>query len=262
MKLWRPGWFDGVALVVGAALPDLVFVGGCCGPPQTYGHTGWGIVVGMPVTLVVARLVRWAAPAAAAHLPQLGWFALRDYGVLGVVQHPWWVSAASALLGAASHVGWDNVTHASMVGTGLGLPSLGREAFVGVPWWILLHLISTIVGAAGWLALSLYIGRNRLLVRWHGPAPVVAPRPRLFWCTAVTVAGAGVVVTTALAIAGRHDAVTFLAPPPKPMVLVMRMFCVGALAMVTGAAAVRAVAVRDGAGGARQLNRTAEIPSD
>jgi hypothetical protein len=62
LKLWRPRWFDGVALVVGSALPDLVYVGGCCGPLSTAGHRWWGVVFGVPVTVLLAAIIRRAAP--------------------------------------------------------------------------------------------------------------------------------------------------------------------------------------------------------
>jgi hypothetical protein len=93
-----------------------------------------GGLAGVPVTAGAARLVRWAAPVVAVRLPGLGPLAVRDYGVLGGVRHPWWITEALALLGAASHVAWDHVTHESIAGTGLGLPALAREAVPGVPW--------------------------------------------------------------------------------------------------------------------------------
>jgi hypothetical protein len=83
LKVFWPRWIDGVALVVGAAMPDLAYVAGCCSPPQTYGHSWWGTIVAVPFTLAVGWLIRWAAPVVATHVPPLGSLALRDYGVLG-----------------------------------------------------------------------------------------------------------------------------------------------------------------------------------
>jgi hypothetical protein len=223
LKLWRPRWFDGVALVVGAALPDLVYLGGCCGPPFTAGHTWAGVVVGVPVTMVFAAMIRRAAPAVVAHLPPLGTLALRDYAILGVVRHPWWITASSALLGAASHVGWDHITHVSIAGTGLGLPTLGREV-AGTPLWMPLHLGSSAVGALLWLAVTVHIGRKRLLLRWHGPAPAVPTRPCRFWATAATTCALGLVAVAVLTVVGeRHAMVDWLPPVPRPVVLITRV---------------------------------------
>jgi hypothetical protein len=237
LKLWRPRWFDGVALVVGAALPDLAYLGGCCGPPFTAGHTWWGVVFGVPVTMVLAAIVRRAAPAVVAHLPPLRTLALRDYAVLRTVRHAWWISASSALLGAASHVGWDHLTHVSIAGTGLGLPLLGREV-AGTPLWMPLHLASSAAGTLLWLAGTVHIGRRRLLVRWHGPAPAVPTRPRRFWTTAVTTGALGLCLVAASALAGeRHAVVDWLPPVPRPVVLVTRLSLV--LAAALGVAAIR-----------------------
>jgi hypothetical protein len=51
------------------------------------------------------------------------------------------------------------------------------------------------MGAVVTLAVLLAIGRNRLIRRWHGPAPQVARRPALFWGVAagIFVTGAAVV---------------------------------------------------------------------
>jgi hypothetical protein len=250
LKLWRPDWFDGVALVVGAALPDLVYVGGCCGPPFTAGHTWRGVVVGVPVTVVLAAIVRRAAPGVVAHLPSLRTVALGDYAVLGAVRHPWWISASSALLGAASHVGWDHVTHASIAGTGLGLSALGREVS-GTPLWMPLHLASSALGALLWLAVTVHIGRRRLLVRWHGPAPVVATRPVRFWATAVTTGVLGLAAVAVSTLAGqRHAMVDWLPPVPRPVVLVTRVSLVVVTALCVAAVAVGRT------GGTRARGRT------
>jgi hypothetical protein len=188
LKLWRPDRFDGVALVIGAAAPDLPYAVGSCRPPLTYGHTWWGVLASVPATMVAARLVRWSAPTVAAHLPGFGPFAVGDYGALGGVRHPWWVTACSALLGAASHVAWDHVTHARIPGTRVGIPALGREVRPGVPAWMPLHLASSAVGAAAWLAVSAEIGRRRRARagagsstgRWQRPAPWERRPP--CWC--------------------------------------------------------------------------------
>jgi hypothetical protein len=52
------------------------------------------------------------------------------------------------------------------------------------------------IGALVTLTVLLEIGRNRLIRRWHGPAPQVARRPALFWGVA-----AGVFVTGAVVVA-------------------------------------------------------------
>jgi hypothetical protein len=185
LKLWRPRWFDGVALVIGAIAPDLAYAAYGFGvSPRTHNLPAllwWSL----PVTVVLARLVRWAAPAVAAHLPRR---RLGDYGVLGTVRHPWYVTACSALLGAFSHLAWDWVTHPGY------LPVLGREVWPGTPWWGLLSDASNVIGfvAGGWLIVR--IGRSGLLRRWHGAPPRFAARPVVFWGVALGVLIGGLVL--------------------------------------------------------------------
>ncbi|WP_432977211.1 DUF4184 family protein [Dactylosporangium sp. CA-233914] len=240
LKLWRPDVFDGVALVIGAAAPDLPYAAGGCRPPYTYGHTWWGALLSVPASVAATRLVRWAAPTVAAHLPALGQFAARDYGALGGVRHPWWVTAGSALLGAASHIAWDHVTHACVPGTRVGLPALRREVLPGVPWWMPLHLASSAAGAAGWVALSARIGQRRRIRAWHGAAPAVPPRPAQFWGAAAAAAAAGTAAAV-LAPATRERIVPFLPPLPRPAVLSARMLGVTATALLTATAVHRAL---------------------
>ncbi|GIJ54890.1 DUF4184 family protein [Virgisporangium aurantiacum] len=238
LKLWRPDRFDGVALVIGAAAPDLPYALGSCRPPFTYGHTWWGVLASVPATIVAARLVRRAAPTVAAHLPTFGPFAVRDYGALGRVRHPVWVTAASALLGAASHVAWDHVTHDRVPGTRVGIPALRREVRPGVPAWMPLHLASSAVGAAAWLAMSAEVGRRRRVVAWHGPAPAVARRRRLFFGTAAAVGTVGAAASV-LVPATRERIVPFLPPVPRPAVLSARILGTVAGALLAAAAVVR-----------------------
>ncbi|GAA2338550.1 DUF4184 family protein [Dactylosporangium salmoneum] len=233
LKAWRPRAFDGVALVIGAAAPDLPYALGGCRPPYTYGHSWWGVLASVPATMAATALVRRAAPQVAAHLP-----GAADFGALGGVRHPWWVTAGSALLGAASHVAWDHVTHASVPGTRVGLPVLSREVLPGVPAWMPLHLASSAAGAAGALALTARMTRRGSIRAWHGPAPVVRRRPGLFWGTAAVTAAAGT-AAAAMAPADRDHIVPFLPPLPRPAVLSARLLAVTATALMAAAAMVR-----------------------
>jgi hypothetical protein len=204
LKLIRPRRFDGVALVVGAMAPDIphAFAGlGVWIPSHTWHSLFW---FNVPVTLAIAALVRRAAPHVAANLPAGGPLALRDYGVLASVRHPLGVTALSALIGALSHQLWDTVTHPYilMVHPFLGgetyLPAMHRTAVAGLPWWRVIQILSEIVGAAVTAAVAVHIGRKRLLVAWHGPAPGIARRATLFWLVAGGVATVGVAVAVAL----------------------------------------------------------------
>lgn len=178
LKLWRPRWFDGVALVLGSAAPDLAYLFDGSGLPvwpfshQIAGLFGWCL----PLTLLGCLLVRRAAPVVAAHLPAGGPFALRDYGALRVSGHAWWVTALSALIGAASHLVLDGLE-------GL-VPAAERPGHV--------------VGALAMLALAALIGRRRLVRRWHGEAPGYGRRPGRFWSVAAAVAVPGIAITPLL----------------------------------------------------------------
>ncbi|MEV4511963.1 DUF4184 family protein [Dactylosporangium sp. NPDC049525] len=182
LKLWRPRWFDGVALAVGATAPDIAYALG--GAVIVRSHTvaamfWWGL----PVTVVVAWLIRLGAPTVAAHLPG----SLREYGALRRVRHPWWVTAVSALLGDASHLLWDLVTHPGVIGSWRTVRDLSDYAAL-----LLLPLFL-------W-----YVGRRHLIREWHGPPPVVPRRPLLFWSVAVEAFAAGAFITASLAYGGPH----------------------------------------------------------
>ncbi|MEH0449152.1 MULTISPECIES: DUF4184 family protein [unclassified Streptomyces] len=242
LKLSRPRWFDGVALVAGSTAPDLPYAAGA--PLATYGHTWTGLVVwGVPLSVTAALLIRWSAPVAAAHLP--GWW--REYGVLGSVRHPWYVTVSSAWLGAVTHRLWDDVTHDQLPGTTVGFAALGHNAAAGVPWWIVLHTASSAAGLAGWIWATVRIGRHGLLHRWHGPPPLVTPRPALWWTTVSATAAAA----TALA--------ALLPSGDIPIVLGTRLLAVPAAAFAVGAAVVR-LATRNRPPGPAEPTGPAEAP--
>jgi hypothetical protein len=219
LKLWRPRAFDGVALVLGSAAPDLFYVVRAR-PLPTYGHTWAGLLLWcVPLCVVIAPLIRRSAPVVAAHLP--GWW--RDYGVLGKVRHRWYVTVMSAWVGAVTHNLWDEVTHDRLPGTSLGFEALGSPLLPGMPWAKVLHLASSAVGLAVWVLATVHIGRRGLLRQWHGPAPQVTRRPRVFW-TVVTAAVAVGTVASALLPYADH-----------PMVFTMRMICLPACALMAAA---------------------------
>ncbi|MFD0597739.1 DUF4184 family protein [Catellatospora coxensis] len=232
LKLWRPRWFDGVALVIGTVAPDLAFAADGYG--VTIHSHAWHAPLwwALPLAVVGTRLVRWAAPTIAAHLPTGGPLALRDYGLLGLARHHWSVTATSALIGAACHIGWDALTHPTVDGGRVLLPSLHRPAWPGMPWWELLSIGSNLAGFAVATALLVHIGRTRLLRRWYGPGPATdAPRPALFWAAVTVVFALGLVSL-----------------PMHPVRLVgdqaVRVMLFAALALLAGTAAVRAGATR------------------
>lgn len=183
LKLWRPRRFDGVALVAGSAAPDVGY--GVQGFAAINSHSWHSLLWwSLPVALVLAALLRRAAPIVAAHLPAGGPLALRDYGVLGRVRHRFVVTASSALLGAASHVVWDAATRSPGVASLLG-------------GWRVVEVGSELAGIGVVVACVVHIGRSRALLAWHGPVPVSPRRPVLFWSTV----GASLVVFVAVVAA-------------------------------------------------------------
>jgi hypothetical protein len=101
-----------------------------------------------------------------------------------------------------------------------------------------LHLASSAVGAAGWLAVSARLGHRRQLLAWHGPAPAVPRRSGLFWGTAAA-AGAMGVAAAVLTPATRERIVPFLPALPRPAALSARMLGVVAAALLGATAAHR-----------------------
>jgi hypothetical protein len=206
LKLWRPRFFDGVALTAGAASPDVAYlIDGSGLPVWPFSHQWLGLIGWcLPVSLVLVLAVRTAAPTVAAHLPPAGVLALRDYGALRRVRHPWWVTGSSILLGGASHIVLDDLTNLHDV----------------------VDVTVELAGLLTALALAIHIGRHRLIRRWHGPPPAVPVRPRLFWGTAALVAGPGAA------------SVVFLPAALLVHTTGVRLITVVFLALLAGAAAV------------------------
>ncbi|MEV1143677.1 DUF4184 family protein [Micromonospora sp. NPDC049799] len=158
LKLWRPRWFDGVALCTGAVSPDVAYLlaGTPWEPPRT--HTLGGLLWWcLPVALGYAWLARRCAAVVAPHLPAGLTHRWPDLATLGAVRHPWLVTVGSAGIGALSHVGWDLVTHTDW------LRALGVDwyASTGVHWWTVSDAASTVLGAVVVAGLARHVARRQ-----------------------------------------------------------------------------------------------------
>lgn len=161
--------------MLGSMAPDAAYVLDGSGLPvwpfshELLGLLGWCL----PLTLIGTRVVRSAAPTIAVHLPNGGSFALRDYGAIAAARHRWWITALSALIGAASHLVLDKV-----------------EQTVPVAEYVF-HA----VGVVAMFVLARHIGRRRLIRRWYGTPAAAAGRPAVFWTVTGAVALPAAAVT-------------------------------------------------------------------
>ncbi|MER6590916.1 DUF4184 family protein [Micromonospora purpureochromogenes] len=230
LKLWRPRWFDGVALATGAVSPDVAYLFTGTGIELGgHTHTAGGVLWwGLPVALAYAWIVRRTVAGIAVHLPGDRLFAWRDHAALGAVRHPWQVTVCSALIGAASHVLWDRATH-----TERWLRLVGIEDFhahTGMYWWFFSDLVSTAVGGVVVVALALRAARRGEI--FQGVRPLAPPaRPAVFWAVALPVTAVGATVLPLL------PAATVPAPAG------VRLLHLAALALIAGAAAAGALSV-------------------
>ncbi|MFG2056112.1 DUF4184 family protein [Micromonospora sp. NPDC048930] len=224
LKLWRPRWFDGVALATGAVAPDVGYL--FTGTAWSLGartHTLGGLLWWcLPVALAYAWIVRRVIAGVAVHLPGerlLGW---RDHAALGGVRHPARVTVSSALLGAVSHVAWDRITHTDRWPRLLGIADF--HAATGWYWWQVADVIGSLGGGVVVGALAVRAARRREI--FDGVRPPAPPaRPAAFWSVALAVSALGGLLLPAL------PAATVPAPAG------VRLLHLAALAMIAGAAA-------------------------
>ncbi|SCL19757.1 protein of unknown function [Micromonospora pallida] len=196
LKLWFPRWFDGVALAAGSVAPDVAYLalGTRAELPDTHSLSAliWWC---LPVALVYTWIVRRTVPAVAAHLPGR-WSAV---GGLGQVRHAWWIMITSALVGAASHLGWDWLTHTD--GWLQALFGIDWYEATGIAWWTVSDLLSTVLGA-GVVALVI-VRRPDLFMTGTGRRPV---RTGPFWLVALLSFVVGLAVLPFLPAAGQLGA--------------------------------------------------------
>ncbi|MEU3456156.1 DUF4184 family protein [Micromonospora sp. NPDC006766] len=224
LKLWRPAWFDGVALATGAVAPDVGYL--FTGTRFDIGlrtHTLGGLLWWcLPIALAYAWIVRRVIAGIAVHLPGERLFAWRDHAALAGVRHSWQVTVCSALIGAFSHVAWDRVAHTERWPRLLGIPDF--HAATGMPWWLFSDVVNSLAGAAVVVALAVRAARRRQI--FDGVRPPAPPaRPAVFWGVALPVTAAGVLVLPGLPAAA--------VPAPAGV----RLLHLAALALIAGAAA-------------------------
>jgi hypothetical protein len=196
LKMVRPRWFDGTALVFGSMAPDLAYAleGSRF---EVNAHTWQGIVMFcLPVTLLICWVVR--ARVAEAAFPQLPDTQLRlhDYRVLARRRPPLLITMMSAVVGAATHAVWDTFTHNNRWGA--RQVAILREPLLfdnGTQFTTarLLQYVGHVVGALITIGLLWLIARRGLLARWYGDAYTRMPPVELttservwFWMLATT----------------------------------------------------------------------------
>lgn len=123
LKMYFPSRFDGLALVVGAGAPDLLFG---LGAGWLFAHSPWALPILVPaVVLYCLSLRRWALPGLFRLAPTIFGTDLRAYGAMSTSRPPLTRSLASAAVGVGSHQLWDSFTHAGHpVASALGLDQL------------------------------------------------------------------------------------------------------------------------------------------
>jgi hypothetical protein len=170
MKLARPRWFDGVALVFGSMAPDLAYA--FTGPLGLDGHKApAALTFAAPIAVVMAVVFRHViAGQIPKCFPDLGALRVRSYGVLAIRRPAVLITVSSALLGTGSHVVMDWFTHSGRPAVRwLGYDDLTVTLFgYTEPLASALQHIGHTFGSLAGLLLLVLIGRRRLLEEWYG----------------------------------------------------------------------------------------------
>ncbi|MFT7473362.1 MAG: hypothetical protein ACI81L_000277 [Verrucomicrobiales bacterium] len=199
LKLWRPRWFDGTALVVGSGSPDLF---NAFANFDTFDSHGWdGIAAAVPFAIIYAILLRrFAADGLFGSMPDFGPLRVKSYRVLKAGRPGFLVTALSGLIGVASHVLVDSFTHTDRFGANLfGLNRVLLEGSMGpVHAAKLLQYIGHTFGSLVGVVLFVLVVSRRHLAEWYGGEEVTHARDRAMPNAARPVAIAVLTVSVAV----------------------------------------------------------------
>ena len=184
-----PRWLSFPALILGAMAPDISYYVGMHGKWRAFCHTPEGIVtVCLPVCLLMlALLLRFSGPLTVL-LPEPHRALVREQ--LRPPPHQFWravaVAVLSILLGAATHVLWDSLTHQGHWGAEL-LSELEEPLLDAMDrQFQVTHLLQHLSSAVGVAALIVMYRRTVRAQPRAVPAPQDGPRRRLLLaCLAV-----------------------------------------------------------------------------
>jgi hypothetical protein len=180
MKLARPRWFDGVALVFGSMAPDLAYA--FTGPLELDGHKApAAFTFAAPIAVVMAVVFRQVIAGQIPRcFPDLGALRVRSYGVLALRRPALFITVSSAFLGTGSHVVMDWFTHSGQPAVRwLGYDGLQVTLFgYTEPLASVLQNFGHTIGSLAGLLLLVLIGRRRLLEEWYGVDRVREVRAR------------------------------------------------------------------------------------
>ena len=173
--MWRPRWFDGVALVVGSGSPDLFYAIGA-----VRSHQLDGVIVAVAFTIAYSILLRrFAVDGLFGALPDFGPLKAKSYRVLKHGRPRLLVTALSAFIGVASHVFVDSFTHSDRLGSELlgidetliEVPLLGPMTGSGILQY-LGHTVGSLIG----VLLFVQVVSKRHLGDWYGEDQIRAAR--------------------------------------------------------------------------------------
>ena len=168
LKVWKPKWFDGLALVVGAGSPDLFLT--LNHNPRFDAHGVTGVVVAVAFTIVYATLFRrYSADGLFGSLPDFGPLRCSSYRVLRVGRPRLLVTTFSAFVGVLNHIFIDSFTHAGRLGSRtLGFDHVLVDEPVTITVAKVLQYLGHTVGSLIGILLFVVVVSNRHLGEWYG----------------------------------------------------------------------------------------------
>lgn len=204
LKMWRPAWFDGTALMFGSMAPDWAYVFN--GSRIHINAHRWPAAAwfAVPAAVLVTLVVRRLEPRLIAALPVAPRW-LRDLARRRPAPQSFAVLVACAALGVLTHIVWDMFTHNFRWGA-QHIAWLREPVTIGgdtMSHAQLLQQISTVGGAIVTVLLLAVAGHRRSALSWR-PQPRPPLPARLDWRVGLVTAAAAL-VGVAWAAHAHHD---------------------------------------------------------